>query len=67
MNEIETAAFWVAYNEMRDSEQRVGQAMMNALRYVAPELYSEITGSKYDIFYRDTSQDIYRFREYLGI
>lgn len=65
MNENETAAFWIAYNEMRNSEQRVGQAMVNALRYIAPELYSEITGSLRDCFYRDDRVDA--FREYLGI
>ena len=45
--------------------EREGQAMMNALADVAPELYDMVTGSPYDCFYRDDL--ISGFREYVGV
>lgn len=69
MLEDEIKKFWYYVKEAETvfPDWRRGQAMMNALRVVAPPLYADISGTKYDVFYRDSSQDIYRFREYLGI
>lgn len=38
----------------RDIEQRPGQARMNALRKVDPELYEMIAGTPADCFYDDS-------------
>lgn len=68
MTDAEVKEFWrLARANMLDRGQRTGQAYMNALREVAPVLYDDITTTPRDIFYRDTSEDIYRFRDYLGI
>jgi hypothetical protein len=66
MTPEEVTAFWVAFDIFyRSRDNRKGQAMMNALREVAPELYDEITGSYYDCFYNDGK--VGAFRDYLGI
>lgn len=68
MTEQEVQEFWTQVNLYHNRNgQRLGQSMMNALNEVAPELYADISGTQYDIFYKDTSQDIFRFRDYLGI
>jgi hypothetical protein len=69
MTPEEISQFWEEFHRHYQNghgEQRKGQAMMNALR-IFPELYDMVTGTKYDIFYVDTSEDIYRFREYIGV
>ena len=66
MNENETLDFWkwvIFY--ISDPNQREGQAHMNALSRVSPELYEEITGSVADCFYRDDR--IPAFLEYLDL
>lgn len=67
MTEEEIQEFWRWVRYYAGLDQRTGQSMMNALAAVAMPLYDDITGTKYDIFHRTDSQDIYRFREYLGI
>jgi hypothetical protein len=54
MNTHETEEFYRLWR-LYSKTQRVGQAYMNALRAVAPELYEEASGSlKLDCFYDDT-------------
>lgn len=69
MTDEEIQQFWEYVRQARTTypEWRLGQTFMNALRELFPVLYVDITGTKYDVFYRNTSQDIYRFREYLGV
>lgn len=69
MTPEEVQKFWEAFQfyYSENTNLRKGQSMMLALREVSVELYADISGTKYDIFYTDTSQDIYRFRDYLGI
>lgn len=69
MTDEEIREFWEYVREARSKfpEWRLGQTYMNALRELYPELYFDVSQTKYDVFYRDTSQDIYRFREYLGL
>lgn len=46
--------FWQSYDYfLRDKEMRKGQARMNALKRVDPELYEIISGTEFDCFYRD--------------
>ena len=66
MNTQEEIKFWNEYrNYMRPGVLRRGQAMMNALAVVAPELYDEITDTSADCYYEDSK--IGAFRELLGI
>jgi hypothetical protein len=52
-NENEKAVLRVAYQFMTTGSQRKGQALMNALRLKAPELYDILTGTDKDPFYND--------------
>ena len=64
----EEEKFWILYRcYYNEQGQRKGQAMMNALRHVAPILYDMVSGTKADVFYVDTSQDIMRFRDTIGV
>jgi hypothetical protein len=56
MNDQEIISFWKAYIENRsDSEQRQGQALVNALRSTSSVLYYMILGDvKADCFYQDS-------------
>lgn len=66
MNEEEVRKFWDYFDWCyRTAEQRKGQAMMNALRRVAPELYDEVSGTSRDCFYRD--DQVFALRDWLGI
>ena len=66
MNEDEVRRFWYYFNEFhRWYGQRKGQAMINALRHVAPVLYDEATGTTKDCFYRD--DQVFALRDWLGI
>ncbi len=61
----EIEAFWVEVRKGYFQGWRKGQSMMNALRVVAPELYTDISGTSKDCFYRD--DQVFAFRDYLGI
>ena len=51
--EEENRVLRVAGEFYRQSDQRKGQALMNALRYESPELYTIISGTPIDCFYDD--------------
>lgn len=54
MNSAQIQLFLHTYNEKKqDGHQRDGQALMNALYSVNPDLYQEITGTDADPFYDD--------------
>lgn len=66
MTPEEVRAFWKTVDKYRFQGHRMGQAMMNALYDVAPELYGDVTGHVYyDCFYQDGK--IPAFSYYLGI
>jgi hypothetical protein len=68
MTPDEKIAFWQYVQECRSSNrdsQREGQAMMNALRNVAPILYNMVTGTLADCFY--DNDRIPAFREMVGV
>lgn len=47
--------FWQRYDHnLRDKGQRRGQARMNTLRLIAPDLYQIVTGTDADCFYDDS-------------
>ena len=62
----EEEKFWILYRcYYNEQGQRKGQAMMNALGYVAMPLYDMVTGSLADCFYRDDR--IPAFRAMIGV
>lgn len=66
MTPAEEALFWHHYGEyMRATDQRHGQAMMNALARVSMDLYSIISGTEADCFYQDSK--IPAFKEAIGV
>jgi hypothetical protein len=54
-NELERLAELAS--EYINKGQRRGQAYMNALRFIRPDLYDKLTGSVDDCFYRDDRLD----------
>lgn len=52
----EAHLFWEVYTDYlrKHRELRRGQAMMNALAKVRPELYEEVSDTEADCFYIDT-------------
>lgn len=65
MTPEEEVKFFDHYVMLKALGQRRGQAMMNALARVAPELYDMVTGTLADPFYRDDR--IPAFREMIGV
>lgn len=65
MTPDEEAKFFDFYVKFKQDGQRKGQALMNALGYVAPELYDMVTGTLADCFYRDDR--IPAFRDMIGV
>lgn len=62
----EVSRFWEVYCDIkRNPSQRRGQAMMNALAKVRPDLYDKVTGTEADPFYIDNR--IYDFKRAVGI
>lgn len=51
--EIERSVLGATYEFWKLMGQRKGQALMNALRHKAPELYDIISGTDADCFYKD--------------
>lgn len=50
--------------EMSNRQLRMGQAHMNALHQIRPELYEDITGTDADCFYND--EKIHNFMKFLN-
>ena len=62
----ELAELWDWYGSIRrTTDQRKGQALMNALRRVAPILYDMVSGTDADCFYDDNR--IGAFLDTMGI
>ena len=55
--------FWSVYFQMTKNKQRKGQARMNALHHVNPELHDQIMRTHADCFYDD--QRIHAFDVYV--
>jgi hypothetical protein len=51
--EIQRKVFMLTY-QFKQLDQRRGQALMNALRTAAPDLYEILSGSPEDCFYDDS-------------
>ena len=66
MTPEESLRFWENFRLacVANPEWRTGQAMMNCLATVAPELYVMVTGTICDPFYRN--EKIPAFLDYIG-
>lgn len=61
------AGYFLKKAELRDKDgfrvYRIGQAFMNALR--GSEYYDKLTGSRYDVFYKDKASQVIEAIDFL--
>lgn len=61
-NSFFTQLYYAFLGNITSGKQRRGQAWMNALREVEPELYDDVTGTEADCFYDDRKLAVFKER-----